>query len=309
MLAGRFIFGLGAETSLVAQNTICCAWFKDGKELALAMGLTVSAGRLGSYMSFTSLARVVEYYGDFRAALWFGAIVSSLSFLAGISYFILHFLALHLTKGMELNIPKSQPDIRLSEILNFPKVFWLVTCITCMYYSSVFPFQSTATALLETTHNMTTVDASFYVSLLPLTSFFLSPLFGYCVDRVSRRIYFVTIGLSIMVPAFSLLITQDWHPLISMIIIGFSFAIVPAAIWPCLPLLINEKYIGTAFGFLICVINTGLTFFFWIQGIMPPSEDKIFECILFTSLAFIGVLLCIGWIIVDWKMNNICNKK
>jgi len=308
MLVGRFIFGMGAETSLVAQNTICCAWFKDGKELALAMGLTVSAGRLGSYITFTALARVVNYYGDYRAALWLGAFVSSLSFLAGFSYLVLHYVALHLTKGMELNIPKSQPDIHVSEVLNFPKVFWLVTGITCMYYSSVFPFQSTATALLETTHDMSTVDASFYVSLLPLTSFFLSPIFGFIVDRVGRRVYFVSIGLAIMVPAFSLLITPDWHPLISMIAIGFVFAIVPAAIWPCLPILINEKYIGTAFGFLVCVINAGLTFFFWVQGLMPPSEDKIFEGSLFTSLAFLGLLLSIGWVVVDWKMENVCNQ-
>ena len=41
---------------------------------------------------------------------------------------------------------------------------------------------------------------------------------------------------------------------------------------------------------------------------MPSSKDKIFEGILFTSLAIIGVFLCVGWIIVDWKMDNICNK-
>ena len=46
MLAGRFFYGLGAETSIVVVSKILVKWFK-GKDLALAFGLKIGFGRMG----------------------------------------------------------------------------------------------------------------------------------------------------------------------------------------------------------------------------------------------------------------------
>jgi len=48
MLLGRFFFGLGAETSIVVVSKILVKWFR-GKDLALAFGLKVAFGRLGTF--------------------------------------------------------------------------------------------------------------------------------------------------------------------------------------------------------------------------------------------------------------------
>ena len=48
MLLGRFFFGLGAETSIVVISKVLVKWFK-GKDLALAFGLKVGFGRLGTF--------------------------------------------------------------------------------------------------------------------------------------------------------------------------------------------------------------------------------------------------------------------
>jgi len=309
MLAGRFVFGIGAETSYVAQNTICCAWFKDGKQLALAMGLTVSAGRLGSYFTFAANARVVEHFGNFEAALWLGAFFASLSFIAGIMYLILHYTALRMIKGssVTLDIPQSQPDIKFTQALHFHPVFYLACIVCCAYYSAIFPFQSTATNLLEETHNYTTVKAANYISLLPLTSFFMSPVFGFIVDRVGKRIYFSMTGLFIMMPAFALLLLPWWPPVASMIAIGLVFSLVPAALWPCIPLLVEEKYIGTSFGLLSGGLNACLTLFYWLQGNLPHTDGRFGEVVLFTGLAAVGFIFSIVWVIVDKQMGSICN--
>ena len=50
MLLGRFFYGLGAETSIVVVSKILVKWFK-GKDLALAFGLKVGFGRLGTCVS------------------------------------------------------------------------------------------------------------------------------------------------------------------------------------------------------------------------------------------------------------------
>ena len=49
-LTGRVIFGIGAETLGVVQNTLIAKWF-IGKELSLALGINISIGRFGGVMN------------------------------------------------------------------------------------------------------------------------------------------------------------------------------------------------------------------------------------------------------------------
>lgn len=53
-LAGRFIYGLGAESLTVCQSTVISRRF-IGKELSLALALNVSVGRLGSVFNNYSM--------------------------------------------------------------------------------------------------------------------------------------------------------------------------------------------------------------------------------------------------------------
>lgn len=47
MMMGRFVFGLGGECLVVSQSTVISQWFK-ANEIALALGLNITASRLGS---------------------------------------------------------------------------------------------------------------------------------------------------------------------------------------------------------------------------------------------------------------------
>ena len=49
-LAGRVIFGIGAESLGVVQNTLIAKWF-IGKELSLALGIDISIGRFGNVLN------------------------------------------------------------------------------------------------------------------------------------------------------------------------------------------------------------------------------------------------------------------
>ncbi len=53
MATGRLIFGLGAESMIVAITTILARWFK-GKELSFAFGLNLTIARLGSFLALNS---------------------------------------------------------------------------------------------------------------------------------------------------------------------------------------------------------------------------------------------------------------
>lgn len=47
MFIGRFVFGLGGESLVVANSALLADWFKD-KELAFSFGLVLAVARLGS---------------------------------------------------------------------------------------------------------------------------------------------------------------------------------------------------------------------------------------------------------------------
>ena len=53
MAIGRLIFGLGAESMIVAITTTIARWFK-GKELSFAFGINLTIARLGSFAALNS---------------------------------------------------------------------------------------------------------------------------------------------------------------------------------------------------------------------------------------------------------------
>jgi MFS family permease len=53
MVVGRLVFGLGAESLIVAVTTAVAKWFR-GKELSFAFGINLTIARLGSFAALNS---------------------------------------------------------------------------------------------------------------------------------------------------------------------------------------------------------------------------------------------------------------
>ena len=82
------------------------------------------------------------------------------------------------------------------------------------------------------------------------------------------------------------------HPAIPMIMIGMSFSLVPAALWPLIPIIIEERRLGTAFGLMILIQNIGLTIFPWLAGKVTDLSGGNYTntMIMFASLGFVGLV-------------------
>jgi MFS family permease len=104
MLAGRTLFGLGGESLSVGQSALIAAWFKD-KELAFALGINLSIGRLGSVINdkvlrwpllhrlidphpppplFLQVSPLAASTMGLAGAFWVGAILCAVSLCAAI---------------------------------------------------------------------------------------------------------------------------------------------------------------------------------------------------------------------------------
>ena len=68
MAAGRLVFGLGAESLIVAVTTAIAKWFR-GKELSFAFGMNLTIARLGSFAALNSPSWGSTLYESWRLPL------------------------------------------------------------------------------------------------------------------------------------------------------------------------------------------------------------------------------------------------
>jgi MFS family permease len=113
MAAGRLLFGLGAESMIVAITTIIARWFK-GKELSFAFGLNLTVARLGSFLALNSPSWGKSLYEYWQSPLWITVAGGVFAFVCVLIYF---FLDIYATKNYDLPKEGEQDAILLSDIL------------------------------------------------------------------------------------------------------------------------------------------------------------------------------------------------
>ncbi len=123
MASGRLIFGLGAESMIVAITTIIARWFK-GKELSFAFGLNLTVARLGSFLALNSPSWGRNLYEYWQSPLWVTVAGGVFAFICVVLYF---FLDVYASKNYELPKEGEQDAILLSEILKIKeKSRWFI---------------------------------------------------------------------------------------------------------------------------------------------------------------------------------------
>ncbi len=89
MAVGRLIFGLGAESMIVAVTAAIGQWFK-GKQLGFAFGLNLSLARAGSYAADLSPVWAKSAYdAGWRTPLLIAVAFCAIALVAAIVYWIL----------------------------------------------------------------------------------------------------------------------------------------------------------------------------------------------------------------------------
>ena len=186
MLLGRFLYGLGAETSIVVISKILVKWFK-GRDLALAFGLKVAFGRLGTFAALQVSPKIAGIDGaHLTTAIWLAAILVCIGLLAFLVY-ILFDAKLDkqlITKEEQSDeSPFSFQDL-FSLLTNRAYMYIAVLCLT--FYSAVFPFLAFAPDFFADKFGFSDIESGNITSYLPLGTMLFTPLFGFLIDRKGR---------------------------------------------------------------------------------------------------------------------------
>lgn len=306
VFVGRFVFGAGSEPLVVAQSAMLARWFKN-KEMAMAFGVQLTVSRLGSLFAFNTGELFSSYFGSFRYALLAAVGACALSFLGNLFYIVMDRRA---EKALRLRDESAGDKIVFKDIREFKPTFWFVTFLCFTFYAAIFPFQSLSTDFFATKWGIALtaqVGGSFLAqvfnsllhifstaggitSIIIFASMCLAPFAGRLIDRVGRRATFMIAGSLLMIPCHLAMGLTRIYPVYPMILLGFAFVLVPAALWPSVPLIVRSERVGTAFGLMTAIQNIGLGLFPLLNGLLRDATGNyVASQVMFASLGLVGL--------------------
>jgi MFS family permease len=262
MATGRLIFGIGAESLIVAVTTALARWFR-GKELSFAFGVNLTIARLGSFLALNSPTWAKPAFVKWQLPLMITVAFGTLCIIGPIAYAMMENKAV---KRFSMKQASGTDKVDFSQIFRMSPSYWFVVLMCVTFYSAVFPFQTFAIKFFQEAHKTTREYAGFLSSLLTLFAMIFTPIFGYLVDRVARRSLFMMFGSLLLVPVYLMMAYSPLPLLIPMAMMGIAFSLVPAIMWPSVAYIVDEKRLGTAYGLMTMIQNIGLAGFNLIIG-------------------------------------------
>ncbi|HEY7499133.1 MAG TPA: MFS transporter [Vicinamibacterales bacterium] len=256
MAAGRLIFGLGAESMIVAITVVIGQWFV-GRQLGFAFGLNLSFARLGSYSADMSTTWFKPLYDrGWQPPLWLAAGFAAACAAGALVYYLIERRA-----RQRFDLPEPTPSDRFvwRDLLRFDRSYWYLVGLCVTFYSVIFPFRSTfAIKYFQHAHGLSLQEAGAMNAYVFLAAIFATPAFGLLADRLARRAAFMAFGTFLLCAVFPILAFTDMSLWVPTAMIGVAFSLVPAVIWPAVPYVVEPTRLGTAYGLMTMLQNIGM---------------------------------------------------
>lgn len=121
-------------------------------------------------------------------------------------------------------------------------------------------------------------------------------------------IYFLFVAILVLV--HSMLGFTDVDPVGPLVGQGLAYASFAAVIWPSIPLVVSERFLGLAYGMCSCFQNAGLASFpLVIAAIYENSNDEYIPNVevFFVALGCFGFLIGVYLNVYDFMNGSILN--
>ena len=325
---GFMIFGCGCEMAGTTVSKILAKWFK-GKEMALAMGLEMAIARLGVFGAMWLSPMISEKFAvDGTNSVVAPLLFSAALLVIGLLNFFVFTVMDKTLDRQELNdqmvndqMVNDADEFHVSDLKQIftSKMFWIVALLCVLYYSAIFPFQRFATNFLEETLQISNAEAAGLFKWFPILAMVLTPFLGAFIDYKGKGASMMLLGAIIMIACHSVFaFVLPAYPsktlaLVTILVLGVSFSLVPASMWPSVPKIIDEKVLGSAYCLIFWVQNIGLCLVPLLIGKLRVATDGyLVPMIVFASFGVLAFLLSLALKVEDKKKNyglELPNKK
>lgn len=256
MATGRLMYGIGAETFNIAALAAVALWFPT-RYTALAMGLTLAMGRMGSLSADLSPTWLPALYAaGWQPPLMLAAVIAGTSLAAALLYWWYE-------RHARIAVPKasqaSDGSIRWRDIMQFTPAYWTLVALCVLWYAGILAFRSTfSIKYFQHVFGLPLDQAGQMNSVIFLTSIVSTPLLGWLCDRTGRYSAILVCGSFLLPAAFVWLHFVGSNPYVGMVLIGMSYSLVGAALWPMSSKLVETRRYGTALGVMWVLQNAAI---------------------------------------------------
>jgi MFS family permease len=254
MASGRLLFGIGAETFNIATLAMVPLYFASNRT-ALAMGLILAIGRAGSFSADMSPAWFAGAYASgWQAPLVIAAAIAASSYVAALAF---QRVDIRVRGGGPAAATHQRFDPR--DLLRFGRAYWFLLILCVLWYAVILAFRSTfSIKYFQHAHGLDLATAGAMNSYVFLAAMFATPAFGWLCDRTGRYAPWLAFGALLLPVALVLMAWTAASLWITTALIGVSYSLVPAVMWPLLSRLVPAEKFGTALGLMWVVQNAGI---------------------------------------------------
>ena len=284
---GFMIFGCGCEMAGITVSRAIAKWFK-GKEMAMAMGLEMAIARIGVFAIFTMSPAVAnsEMFAFIPTSVVKPVFLCTVLLIVGLICFLVFNIMdkkfdKQLAAAGETEEATNDEEFKIGDVkvILSSKIFWLVALLCVLYYSAIFPFQKYAVNMFENNLHLTAEEAASIFRWFPIGAALITPFLGGFLDKRGKGATMLILGAILMISChlvFALVLPKFPNLLLAyaaIVVLGVSFSLVPAALWPSVPKLMPERYLGSAYSLIFWVQNVGLCLVPYIIGIVLNSTN------------------------------------
>lgn len=190
------------------------------------------------------------------------------------------------------------------DILHFPLSFWILCCSIIGFYGSLLPFNNVASGILQDQYGLSIHKAGILLSIPFTISAIASPFLGAVIDRFGYK------GVNILVTSIALTIAHTLfalgfsNPYVPLVLIGFSYALYAACVWPLIAVIMPSRLHGTAYGISFSMQNCGLALTPLLVGfITDVTNDWRAVELVFAALSIISTVSCLYLNITHPELN------
>ena len=161
-------------------------------------------------------------------------------------------------------------------------------------------------------------------AVFPLLAVAITPILGNYVDHKGKAASMLVLGSLLLIichltfayvlPLFKGSTAAGFiMAYITILVLGSSFSLVPAALWPSVPKLVDSKIIGSAYALIFWIQNIGLWLFPMLIGMVldnsnpgvtdPTKYDYTWPMVIFASLGILALLFGLYLKVVDKKKH------
>ena len=258
---------------------------------------------------------------DVSRSVLFSVILLLVGFICFLVYF---FMDKKLEKEMGESGEEPEEPFQIKDLgkIFSSGVFWIVALLCVLYYSAIFPFQKYAINMLQCNLGFSEESAGLIFSVFPLGAAAITPFLGNFLDRKGKGATMLIFGALLLIVChvtFALAlpalkgtgILGSVVAFFAIVLLGISFSLVPASLWPSVPKLVDNKLLGSAYAVIFWIQNIGLFAFPMMigsvlrsvnQGVEDPLQyNYTLPMLIFATCGVVALVLGLALKAIDKK--------